>query len=187
MQLLQKHLDSLYRTAFRMTQDHAVAEDVVQEACLKAYANFKHYEPDTNFRAWLFRILANLCIDHLRRSAKLSMVPIDAVPNENEDFLSSDRRTDNPEVHAIRTDTQQALLDALSSLAPEPRAVVVLILIEGMSYDEAAESLNLPIGTIRSKLHRARKQLQEKLSPVLERGPRDISNTAGSPRVVSLF
>lgn len=187
VQLLQQHLDGLYRTAFRMMQDRTVAEDMVQEACLKAYASFERYEPDTNFKAWLFRILANLCIDHLRRSATLSMVSFDAAPTENDDVLSSDRRNDNPEVQAMRTDTQQALLDALSTLAPEPRAVVVLILIEGMSYDEAADSLNLPLGTVRSKLHRARKQLQEKLSISLEHERRDISDTTHNPRVVSLF
>ncbi|MEM9442295.1 MAG: sigma-70 family RNA polymerase sigma factor, partial [Pseudomonadota bacterium] len=81
----------------------------------------------------------------------------------------------------------QALIDALATLAPEPRAVVVLILIEGMSYDEAAESLDLPIGTVRSKLHRARKHLQQKLNLTLERRAKEHHDTTTSPRVVSLF
>ncbi len=187
VQLAQQHLDGLYRTALRMTHDHAVAEDIVQETCLKAYANFARYRHDTNFKAWLFRILANLCIDHIRRNAAISMVPIDVAPAEGEGFQSSDRCADNPEVQAMRSDTQQALIDALATLAPEPRAVVVLILIEGMSYDEAAESLDLPIGTVRSKLHRARKHLQRKLDLTLERRAKEHHDTTTSPRVVSLF
>jgi len=187
VQLAQQHLDGLYRTALRMTNDHAAAEDIVQEACLKAYANFGRYQPDTNFKAWLFRILANLCIDHIRRNAAISMVPIDAVPAEGDGFQSCDRGTDNPEVQAMRSDTQQALIDALSSLAPEPRAVVILILIEGMSYDEVAESMDLPLGTIRSKLHRARRQLQEKLGLALDQEVIDVKHTPRGPRVVSLF
>ncbi len=187
VQLAQQHLDSMYRTALRMTHDHAVAEDIVQEACLKAYANFARYSPDTNFKAWLFRILANLCIDHLRRSAAISMIPIDAAPAESESFQSCDRSTDSPEIQAMRRDTQQALIDALSTLAPEPRAVVVLILIEGMSYDEAAESLDLPLNTVRSKLHRARKRLQERLSLVHDQEPKDVRDTAATLRVISLF
>lgn len=186
-QLAQRHLDGLYRTAFRMTHDPTVAEDIVQETCLKAYANFSRYQPDTNFKAWLFRILANLCIDHIRRNASISMVPIDAVPTEGDGFLSCDRGTDNPEVQAMRSDTQQALIEALATLAPEPRAVVVLILIEGMSYDEVAESLELPLGTVRSKLHRARKQLQEKLGLALDREKKDDRYTSPGSRVVSLF
>lgn len=170
-----------------MTNDHAVAEDIVQEACLKAYANFARYSPDTNFKAWLFRILANLCIDHLRRSATISMIPIDAAPIESESFQSSDRSTDSPEIQAMRRDTQQALIDALATLAPEPRAVVILILIEGMSYDEAAESLDLPLNTVRSKLHRARKRLQERLALVHEEGAKNVRRTPCAPRVISLF
>lgn len=187
VQLAQQHLDGLYRTALRMTQDHAVAEDIVQETCLKAYTNFSHYQHDTNFKAWLFRIMANLCIDHIRRKAAISMVPIDAVPMEGEGFLSSDRCADNPEIQAMRGDTQQALLTAIEALAPEPRAVVILILIEGMSYDEVAQSLDLPLGTVRSKLHRARKHLQERLGLALERGTAEVRGTINSPRVVSLF
>lgn len=187
VQLAQTHLDGLYRTALRMTHDHAVAEDIVQETCLKAYASFSRYTPDTNFKAWLFRILANLCIDHIRRNAAISMVPIDSVPADGEAFMTSDRCADNPEVQAMRSDTQQALAAALATLAPEPRAVVVLILIEGMSYDEAAESLELPLGTVRSKLHRARKQLQEKLGLALYQDKKVVDHTPRSPRVVSLF
>lgn len=187
VELAQQHLDGMYRTALRMTYDHAVAEDIVQETCLKAYANFSRYAPDTNFKAWLFRILANLCIDHIRRTRAVSMVPIDAIAADGEPFLASDRCTNNPEVQAMRGDTQQALLEALSTLAPEPRAVVVLILIEGMSYDEAAESLDLPLGTVRSKLHRARKHLQKKLGLTLDRDKKDVDHTPPRPRVVSLF
>jgi RNA polymerase sigma-70 factor (ECF subfamily) len=113
------------------------------------------------------------------------MVPIDAVPEPSDGLMPNGG--DCPEAQAMRSDTQQALIEALATLAPEPRAVVVMILIEGMSYDDVAESLDMPLGTVRSKLHRARKQLQERLRVNLDQQPRAIVNSTRSSRVVSLF
>lgn len=184
--LARPHLDSLYRTALRMTKDQSVAEDIVQETCLKAYANLARYEAETNFKAWLFRILTNLCIDHLRRHNAASIIPIDSVPMEVDIAMQDDCRSQSPEKHAIRGDTQRALIDAVATLAPEPRALVLLVLVEGMSYDEAAVSMDISIGTVRSKLHRARKQLQKELGLSLDI-PTEKSSTCNPPRVVSLF
>lgn len=184
-ELVQPLLDSLYRTAFRMVEDRLVAEELVQEACLKAYGQFESYEDGSNFKAWIFRILTNLCIDHIRRRAGASFVPIDTVP-ERPCATALPVESLSPEALAIGRDVGGVVAHALSALSPELRVVVMLVLVEELSYAEAAESLDLPVGTVRSRLHRARAELQDKLSPLLDHRPaktkgRDVS------RVVMLF
>ncbi len=183
--MVQPLLDSLYRTAFRMVEDRPVAEELVQDACLKAYAQFDRYEDGSNFKAWIFRILTNLCIDQLRRRAGATFVPIDGLP-ESVGATTLLSRCATPEAMAIGRNVGAVVADALSALGPELRVVVMLILVEEMTYAEAAESLELPIGTVRSRLHRARAELQGRLSSVLDHRPgkatrRDVS------RVVMLF
>ncbi len=184
-ELTKPLLDSLYRTAFRMVEDRLIAEELVQEACLKAYARFEHFEEGTNFKAWLFRILTNLCIDHLRKRAGATFLPLDAaVDATGTHALSTGGPT--PEAIAIGRDVGGAVSQALSAMTPELRVVVMLVLVEALSYAEAAESLDLPVGTVRSRLHRARAELQRRLGPVMGARParakaRDVS------RVVMLF
>jgi RNA polymerase sigma-70 factor (ECF subfamily) len=184
-ELVQPLLDSLYRTAFRMVEERLVAEELVQEACLKAYAQFERYEDGTNFKAWIFRILTNLCIDQVRRRAGASFVPIDGLP-ESVGATALSAAEASPETLAIGRNIGGVVADALSALNPELRVVVMLILVEEMTYAEAAESLELPVGTVRSRLHRARAELQDKLCRVLDHHPgkatrRDVN------RVVMLF
>ncbi len=184
-QLVQPLLDSLYRTAFRMAEDRAVAEELVQEACLKAYAQFERYKDGTNFKAWIFRILTNLCIDHLRRRSGATFVSIETIPEPAlSDTLSVDSRT--PETLAIGRDVEGMVAKALSALNPELRVVVMLILVEEMSYAEAAESLDLPLGTVRSRLHRARAELKGALGAILAHPPAK-TNGLTMNRVVMLF
>jgi len=163
-----------------MVDDRLIAEELVQEACAKAYARFERYEDGTNFKAWLFRILTNLCIDHIRRRTGATFVPIDAVP-ETACSTAFPVESRTPEALAIGRDVEGAVVQALLALCPELRVVVMLVLVEEMSYAEAAESLDLPVGTVRSRLHRARAELQGKLSAVLDHRPvktkvRDVSS-----------
>jgi len=184
-QLVQPLLDSLYRTAFRMAEDRMIAEELVQEACLKAYAQFERYEDGSNFKAWIFRILTNLCIDHLRQRAGATFVPIDGLPEQTcAKALPVDSRT--PEALAIGRDVEGAVVHALSAMSPELRVVVMLILVEEMSYAEAAESLDLPVGTVRSRLHRARAELQRELSATLDH-PSAKTKGRNMSHVVMLF
>ena len=183
--LVQPLLDSLYRTAFRMVEDRLLAEELVQEACLKAYGQFEHYEDGTNFKAWIFRILTNLCIDQIRRRASATFVSIDGLPDPP-GATALVAGGGSPEALAIGRNVGGVVAEALSALSPELRMVVMLILVEEMTYAEAAASLDLPIGTVRSRLHRARAELQKKLSVILEHHPqkpmaKDVS------RVVMLF
>ncbi len=184
-ELVQPLLDSLYRTAFRMVEDRLIAEELVQEACLKAYAQFEHYEDGTNFKAWIFRILTNLCIDQIRRRAGATFVPIEGLPESvGATVLAAGGAS--PEALAIGRNVGGVVAEALSSLSPELRVVVMLILVEEMTYAEAAESLELPVGTVRSRLHRARAELQDRLSGVLEHRP-NKAKAKDVSRVVMLF
>ncbi|MEM7042141.1 MAG: sigma-70 family RNA polymerase sigma factor [Pseudomonadota bacterium] len=183
--LVQPLLDSLYRTAFRMVEDRLTAEELVQEACLKAYARIDRFQEGTNFKAWLFRILTNLCIDHLRKRAGVTFLPLETVAEPTgTTILQADGRT--PEAVAIGRSVEGAVARALSAMAPELRVVVMLVLVEEMTYAEAAQSLDLPVGTVRSRLHRARAELKRRLGPVIGGRPprgkgRDVS------RIVMLF
>jgi RNA polymerase sigma-70 factor (ECF subfamily) len=158
--LARPHLDALYRTALRMVRHPAAAEDMVQETCLRAFASFGRSSRKTNFRAWLFRILVNLCIDHIRAAGRESALPVDAVPLDVGPAMDSP----DPEQHAISRSLRDQLRRAIEALAPELRVVVLLVLVEEMSYAEAAESLEVPVGTVRSRLNRARAHLQSLLN-----------------------
>lgn len=153
------HLDALYRTALRMVRNPAIAEDLVQEACLRAYRAFDPDRAPANFRAWMFRILVNLSIDNLRRS------------RTHAGMIDEDRDMDA--VAALGPDAEHIVLEhrlrldlaaAVEALPPELRIVVQLILVEGMAYEETAACLAVPVGTVRSRLSRARAILQARLS-----------------------
>lgn len=174
--LVRPHMDALYRTALRMMRNHAVAEDMVQEACLRAFASFNQGDRKSNSRAWLFRILVNLCIDHLRAAGRRSTLPIDAIPPEAVPATDAP----SPEQHAISRNLGDRLRAAIEALAPELRVVVLLILVEEMSYAEAAESLAVPVDTIRSRLGRARGRLQSLLGEHAAGMPKAAQASAGA-------
>jgi RNA polymerase sigma-70 factor, ECF subfamily len=164
------HLDALYRTALRMVRHPATAEDLVQEACLRAFAAARHDPHKTSFRAWLFRILVNLCIDHLRASGRQPLLLLSAVPFAAE--VVADGR--DPEQLAIEHRLRGDLRTAVETLPPELRIVVLLVLVEGLSYAEAAHSLEVPVGTVRSRLNRARGRLQTLLRGQAPQGARPL-------------
>lgn len=150
------HSQSLLRVARRLTFDPAIAEDLVQETLLRAWRSFDQFEPGTNARAWLFRILFNVFYAQGRktRSAPL-LVPLqppggEASPPNGTDFSALD---------------SAILSAALDELSEEHRAVILLTVIEGFTCREVAGILSLPIGTVMSRLSRARQALRESLAP----------------------
>lgn len=163
--LARPQLDALFRTARRIVGNAAVAEEVVQEACLKAYERFDAADEPVQFRSWIFRILVNSSIDHIRRRGRDLGWPVDGLlpmALELADLSASvapDRIVESRELG-------QAIDRALFELSPELRAVVVLVLIEEMSYGEAAHSLAISEDLVRSRLSRARARLRERLNGV---------------------
>ena len=158
------HMDLLYSFALRTTGNEDDARDLLQETYLKAYRFWDKYEKGTNIRAWLFRIMKNSYINRYRKETREP----DTVDYENvENFYDSIRDESRDS-----TDLQQRMFggllgdevtSALQELPDDFRTVVILCDIEGLTYEEIAEFLDCPIGTVRSRLHRGRKMLQKQL------------------------
>ncbi|WP_410780077.1 sigma-70 family RNA polymerase sigma factor [Hymenobacter sp. 5516J-16] len=162
-------LDSLYNFAFRLTLDEDDANDLVQETYLKAYRFFEYFEQGTNAKAWLFRILKNSFINDFRKKSKQ---PAKVDYSEIEGYYNSEDVEADGDAGSTSTDMrQQAVRDligdevasALNSLPVDFRTVIILCDLEGFTYEEMAKVLDIPIGTVRSRLHRARNFLKDKL------------------------
>jgi RNA polymerase sigma factor (sigma-70 family) len=157
-------ISSLYNFAYRLTLDEDDANDLVQETYLKAYRFFSSYEQGTNAKAWLFRILKNSFINDFRKKSKQ---PSKVDYQEVESFYNSDDVDENITVD-LRVESIQDMIgdevaNALNSLAVDFRTIIILCDLEGFTYEEMAKILDIPIGTVRSRLHRARNLLKEKL------------------------
>jgi RNA polymerase sigma-70 factor (ECF subfamily) len=160
-------LDALYRTALRMTRSEAEAEDLVQETYIRAF-RFRHqFTPGTNLKAWLFRILTNTFINQYRRkAARPDTTELDDVEESilyrHMRDVSPGSASPDPEAELIDNTLSSEVKDALEAL-PEKFRTTLLLDVEGFSYKEIAEVLDIPIGTVMSRLHRGRKFLQKRL------------------------
>lgn len=155
---------ALYNFAFRLTLDEDDANDLVQDTFLKAYRFYDSYQPDTNAKAWLYRILKNTFINEYRRKSK---APVKVDYQEVESFYNSDD-IDEQITNDLRTESVQDLIgdevaNALNRLDVDFRTAIILCDLEGFTYEEMAKILDIPIGTVRSRLHRARNLLKENL------------------------
>ena len=149
------HLSDLFRTAMRMTGDRGHAEDVVQEVYLQAWRSFDRFEPGTNCRAWLYKILFHCVSHHRRRWFRFPVL------KENEEFLEANLVAPASVSEEI---TDSDILAALDEIPAEFRAVVLLVDVEEFAYKEASEILSVPIGTIMSRLSRGRGLLRKRLA-----------------------
>jgi len=149
--------DQLYNFARWLTQNTAEAEDLVQETYTKALRGFSSFQAGTNFRAWMYRILRNSFLSS--RTGLKTMVTIDE--EENENLLPADTTT--PESILIGQADRESVQQALEDLSVPFREVLLLCEVEEMSYQEIAETLTIPIGTVMSRLSRARKALRDLL------------------------
>jgi RNA polymerase sigma-70 factor, ECF subfamily len=162
-----KHLDALYRTALRMTRNPSDAEDLVQDALVRAYRFYDRFQPGTNFRAWLFKILTNTYINTYRRKQGR---PQESSLEDTEEFflynqLSADQEERVSDVEGTVIDAlgADAIQRAIDQLPPQFRTTVQLSDVEGLSYAEIAEATGVAKGTVMSRLFRGRRQLQRAL------------------------
>lgn len=158
------HVDSMYSFAHRLTFDEDDAKDLVQDTYLKAFRFINSFERGTNAKAWLFRILKNSFINDFRKKSKQ---PAKVDYNEIESYYNSDDVDANITTD-LRVETVQHMIGdeisgALNVLPVDFRTVIILSDLEGFTYEEMAKILDIPIGTVRSRLHRARNMLKEKL------------------------
>ncbi len=158
------HMDALYNFALRLTTDPNDAEDLVQDTIVKAYRFFSSYEKGTNAKAWMFRILKNSFINNYRKTSKKpSQVDYDEVSSYYESIRAERTETSDLESLMFREMMDDDLSHALKRLPEDFRTVVLLCDVDGYTYEEIANMLDVPIGTIRSRLHRGRNLLKTEL------------------------
>lgn len=162
-------LDQLYGGALRMTRNPQDAEDLVQETYLKAYNAFDSFKPGTNLKAWLYRIMTNTYINNYRKMKRRPLETSAEDVTDSQLYTSSSHDStglESAEVEALKMMPNSRISDALNSLNEDYRMVVYYADVEGLAYKEIAEVMEIPLGTVMSRLHRGRKQLREMLKDV---------------------
>jgi RNA polymerase sigma-70 factor (ECF subfamily) len=160
------HLESLLRTAVRLSGDRPRAEDAVQETYLRAWRSFRTYQPETNCRAWLFKILLNVLKRTAGKKRRDPLAEAEEVDGSSKVILLF------PQAEAGE---RQDILAAVRQLSPEFRDVLWLVIVEGFSYKETAQMLDIPIGTVMSRLYRARRELRRFLLAPPSQGKERVS------------
>jgi len=159
------HKNLLYNYALRLTGNYDDADDLLQETLFKAYRFFDKFEAGTNIKAWLYRIMKNSFINEYRKNVKEpDKIDYEDVQNFYENIKANEVKTEHFEEDVYANMLDDTINNALSSLPEDFRTVIILSDIEGYTYDEIADFIDIPVGTVRSRLHRARKMLYAKLS-----------------------
>ncbi len=167
--LVRRYHKQAYNIAYRLTGNHTDAEDLTQEAFVRAFRFFDNYRRDLPFENWLYRIMSNLFVDDLRRKPKARIQSLDAPvgndpSSESNAFLEIPDTREEPERVVLHEELDERIQKALASLPADFRMTVILADIEGMSYEEISETMKCSLGTVRSRLHRGRKLLRNKLA-----------------------
>jgi RNA polymerase sigma-70 factor (ECF subfamily) len=166
--LVQEHYVLAYNTAYRMLGNADQAEDATVEAFARAYRSLERFRGESSFSTWLYRIVTNVCLDHLRGPAQVTTSLDEGGGEDGTMTREVPDETDNPALVALQVRRQQTVHRALQHLSSEHRAVLVLYDLNGFSYEEVGGILGIPVGTVKSRLNRARHALKEELEPELE-------------------
>ncbi len=161
--LVLAYQDMVFNQAIRMINEPDMAEDAAQDAFIIAYRKLHTYHGGS-FKAWLLRIVTNLCYDELRRRKRRPTTPLEPVDQDDEEiesprWISDD--SESPEDAAVRAELGRALQACLDELPADFRAIVTLVDIQGLDYSEAAQAIGSPLGTVKSRLARARTRLRD--------------------------
>lgn len=172
-QLLRQYERPVFSLIYRMVRDRELAEDLSQEAFIRTFNAIGSYNPGYKFSSWIFKIAHNLTIDHLRRK-RIDTISIhgspDAVTPDEQARTSVvlESTTERPDAYAENIELGGQIEAAIGRLRPEYRAVTLLRHVEGYSYQEIADILELPLGTVKTYIHRARLELKAALGPLLD-------------------
>jgi RNA polymerase sigma-70 factor (ECF subfamily) len=169
-------LDQLYNFAHWLAQNRDDAEDLVQETYVKGLRGFSSFQPGTNFRAWMYRILRNTFLTSRTGLRAAMTVPLDA----EEDGAELQVEPETPETILIERSNTQMMQRAIAELPVHFREILLLCEVEEMSYQEISSTLSIPIGTVMSRLSRARKALRGRLKIHLKEAPRSLSGATAN-------
>ena len=176
-QLVEKYQKKVFNIAFSMLNNMDDASDISQEVFIKAFKSIKHYKQNSSFSTWLYRITVNTCLDELRkRKNKSNVFSIDQVihleSGEVTRQLEDDRPT--PDSMVENNELRALVRDSISQLSDELKEVIILRDINGLSYDDIADMLDCPLGTVKSRINRARNALKEILKRKIELWKKDF-------------
>ena len=158
--LVLEYEKNVYNIALRMTGNSEDAADMTQEAFIKAYNSLQAFRGDSKFSVWLYRIVSNVCLDFLRSKNRRPTVSLSVEDDDGEDTqLDVADESQSPELLLDRKLTRESVRRGLDSLPPDYRQILLLREIQGLSYDEIAQALGLEVGTVKSRIFRARKRL----------------------------
>jgi RNA polymerase sigma-70 factor (ECF subfamily) len=159
------HLDHLYRVAFYLAKESNEAKDLVQETYSRALGSYKQFTPGTNMKAWLTKILCNFFFHHRKQKKKWLSVEDNFAGDEGPSDYWEQVPTENPgpETHVLLKELKGKITDVLNKIPEEFRLPIILVIMGDFSYEEAAEMLSCPVGTIRSRLFRGRKLVYKEL------------------------
>ncbi len=171
--LLRRYERPVFSLIVRMVRDRTLAEDISQEAFIRAFKAIGSYDPRYKFSSWMFKIAHNLTIDHLRRK-RIETVSIHGSPNavtaeeQARTSLVLESSQERPDAYVENMELGSQIEAAIGKLRPEYRSVTLLRHVEGYSYQEIADILGLPLGTVKTYIHRARLELKSALAPLVE-------------------
>jgi RNA polymerase sigma-70 factor (ECF subfamily) len=175
--LVLAYQELTYNLAYRMLSDGPSAEDATQTAFLSAYRNLNNYRGGS-FRAWLLRMVTNTCYDELRRLKRHPTTPLEPTDAEDDEEIESPRWLADdhlsPEQSLEQVELERAVQNCINNLPEDFRSVVIMVDVDGMDYQEVSEAIGKPLGTIKSRLARARLRMRDCLEPVRELLPAGI-------------
>lgn len=166
-ELVRAQQSRVYNIALRLLGDPEAAQDCAQDTFVRAFNSIKSFRGESALSTWLYRIVTNICLDELRRRKPAESLS----PDDDDELDPMERLADtrpNPEQSLLRAERRRAVRRAIRGLPEHHRVVLVLYDLQGCSYEEIAETLRLSLGTVKSRLNRARLALKEKLEPVRE-------------------
>lgn len=178
-ELVRRHKDRLYPTLLRLCGSADDADDLLQDAFVRAFEKLGQYHGESSFYTWLYRLAVNLALSGRRRRRKPPIRLAEVRPDGDFDPADDPEQSD-PALPLMRDETDRRVQEALNALAPDHRDVIVLKEFDGRRYDEVAALLKIPVGTVRSRLHRARLELRERLRGLAEE-PRPVRGAPADP------
>lgn len=185
--LVRRYEQKVYQLAYRLTNNPDDAADVAAETFLRMYNSLKRFRGDAQLSTWLYRVVSNVFFDFRKRESRHQHLPLELPTEDSEEPMELPLEDESVDVmgHALEEEQRRVLMEVIQQLPEYQRVMVVLFHIEERSYEEIAQILGLPLGTIKSRLNRARNALRQLLEPYRELFGVETSPTVGKPQEAS--